>query len=46
VDATPSAVHPGETVVIQGTTGPDGSINAVTIRSNATAAAALSGLTG
>jgi hypothetical protein len=46
VDSTPSAVHPGETVVIQGTTGPDGSINAVTIRSNATAAAELSGLTG
>jgi hypothetical protein len=46
VDATPAAVHPGETVVVQGTTGPDGAINAVTIRSNATAAAALSGLTG
>jgi hypothetical protein len=46
VDATPSAIHPGETVVVQGTTGPAGSINAVTIRSNATAAAALSGLTG
>jgi hypothetical protein len=46
VDATPSAVHPGETVVVQGTTGPDGAIDAVTIRSNATAAAALSGLTG
>ncbi|HEY5195997.1 MAG TPA: hypothetical protein VIJ51_03105 [Solirubrobacteraceae bacterium] len=46
VDATPSEVHPGETVVVQGTTGPNGAINAVTIRSNATAAAALSGLTG
>jgi hypothetical protein len=46
VDATPSAVHPGETVVVQGTTGADGAINAVTIRSNATAAAALSGLAG
>jgi hypothetical protein len=46
VDATPGAVHPGETVVVQGTTGPDGAINAATIRSNATAAAALSGLSG
>jgi hypothetical protein len=46
VDATPSDIHPGETVVVQGTTGPGGAINAVTIRSNATAAAALSGLTG
>jgi hypothetical protein len=46
VDAKPSQVHPGETVVVQGTTGPSGAINAVTIRSNATAAAALSGLSG
>jgi hypothetical protein len=46
VDATPGAVHPGETVVVQGTTGANGAINAVTIRSNATAAAALSGLGG
>jgi hypothetical protein len=46
VDATPSAIHPGETVVVQGTTGPSGAINAVSITSNATAAAALSGLTG
>ncbi|HEX3874150.1 MAG TPA: hypothetical protein VHW26_08390 [Solirubrobacteraceae bacterium] len=46
VDATASQIHPGETVTVQGTTGAAGAINAVTIRSNATAAGELSGLTG
>jgi hypothetical protein len=47
VDATPTGIHPGDTVVAQGSKAPDGSVQATTIRdSGAGGAGAAAGLFG